>query len=231
MVKPAYPPRMPGAIGMLHQSVRPPIPGTVVRLSFLLLLQREKPQTTVYVGKIASICKMTLYSLFSGVGNVPKIQAMKLQEALGFVSLSPPKVVKIVYASPSRINFHPDSKKEVETRYTAYPYIYFAVDDFDSTFDAVVRCLAPSSPLSFPRRSTIFYPFIVVMLLLRNRLMRWVRKRKRTAIPSIFHEEDEDDGDKDKKMRPLVPIDYSTEELQAESKLPVRGHHYIIWLR
>ncbi|KAL5723767.1 hypothetical protein ACHQM5_007123 [Ranunculus cassubicifolius] len=38
---------------------------------------------------------------------------------------------------------------------------------------------------------------------------------KRTAVPSVFHEEDEDDENKDKKMRPLVPIDYSTEELQA----------------
>ncbi|KAG9448706.1 hypothetical protein H6P81_008671 [Aristolochia fimbriata] len=38
---------------------------------------------------------------------------------------------------------------------------------------------------------------------------------KRTTVPSVFHEEDEEDGDKDKKMRPLVPIDYSTEELQA----------------
>ncbi|KAJ0506924.1 putative RNA recognition motif domain, PWI domain, RNA-binding domain superfamily [Helianthus annuus] len=37
---------------------------------------------------------------------------------------------------------------------------------------------------------------------------------KRTTVPSLFHEEDED-AQKDKKMRPLVPIDYSTEELQA----------------
>ncbi|KAM1170760.1 hypothetical protein ACFX13_021516 [Malus domestica] len=37
---------------------------------------------------------------------------------------------------------------------------------------------------------------------------------KRTAVPSVFKEED-DDAHKDKKMRPLVPIDYSTEELQA----------------
>uniref|UniRef100_A0A5B7BM64 Putative Nucleotide-binding, alpha-beta plait n=2 Tax=Davidia involucrata TaxID=16924 RepID=A0A5B7BM64_DAVIN len=37
---------------------------------------------------------------------------------------------------------------------------------------------------------------------------------KRTAVPSVFHEEDED-AHKEKKMRPLVPIDYSTEELQA----------------
>ncbi|CAI0393466.1 unnamed protein product [Linum tenue] len=47
------------------------------------------------------------------------------------------KVVKTVYASPSRVNFHLDSKKEVETT-PAYPEICFAVDDFDSTFDAVV---------------------------------------------------------------------------------------------
>lgn len=37
---------------------------------------------------------------------------------------------------------------------------------------------------------------------------------KRTTVPSVFHEED-DEGVDDKKMRPLVPIDYSTEELQA----------------
>ncbi|KAJ7966498.1 putative CW7 protein [Quillaja saponaria] len=47
------------------------------------------------------------------------------------------KVVKTVYASPSRLNFHLDSRKEAETT-PAYPDICFAVDDFDSTFDAVV---------------------------------------------------------------------------------------------
>ncbi|KAL8197762.1 hypothetical protein R6Q57_024226 [Mikania cordata] len=47
------------------------------------------------------------------------------------------KIVKTVYASPSRVNFHLDSRKEVETK-PAYPDICFAVDDFDSTFDAVV---------------------------------------------------------------------------------------------
>ncbi|KAB1203960.1 hypothetical protein CJ030_MR8G001954 [Morella rubra] len=47
------------------------------------------------------------------------------------------KVVKTVYASPSRVNFQLDSRKEVETT-PAYPDICFAVDDFDSTFDAVV---------------------------------------------------------------------------------------------
>lgn len=38
---------------------------------------------------------------------------------------------------------------------------------------------------------------------------------KRTAVPSVFHEEEDDDAQKEKKMRPLVPIDYTTEELQA----------------
>ncbi|KAJ8773855.1 hypothetical protein K2173_008318 [Erythroxylum novogranatense] len=38
---------------------------------------------------------------------------------------------------------------------------------------------------------------------------------KRATVPSVFHEEDDDEAHKDKKMRPLVPIDYSTEELQA----------------
>jgi hypothetical protein len=47
------------------------------------------------------------------------------------------KVVKTVYASPSRVDFHLDSKKDSET-VPAYPDICFAVDDFDSTFDAVV---------------------------------------------------------------------------------------------
>ncbi|KAF8377670.1 hypothetical protein HHK36_031054 [Tetracentron sinense] len=52
------------------------------------------------------------------------------------------EVVKTVYASPSRVNFHLDSEKasasiEVETT-PAYPDICFAIDDFDSTFDAVV---------------------------------------------------------------------------------------------
>ncbi|WOK95595.1 hypothetical protein Cni_G04302 [Canna indica] len=47
------------------------------------------------------------------------------------------KVVKTVYASPSRVNFQLDHKKAAETL-PAYPNICFAVDDFDDTFDAVV---------------------------------------------------------------------------------------------
>ena len=38
---------------------------------------------------------------------------------------------------------------------------------------------------------------------------------KRTAVLSVFKEEEDEDARKEKKMRPLVPIDYSTEELQA----------------
>ncbi|XP_020100382.1 uncharacterized protein KIAA0930 homolog isoform X3 [Ananas comosus] len=53
-------------------------------------------------------------------------------------SLSPIyKVVKTVYASPSRVNFHLDERKAAETL-PAYPNICFAIDDFDDTFDAVV---------------------------------------------------------------------------------------------
>ncbi|KAF4369975.1 uncharacterized protein LOC133034626 [Cannabis sativa] len=64
---------------------------------------------------------------------------LKYQAASRNAPLSPPvyKVVKTVYASPSRVNFHLDSNKEVETT-PAYPDICFAIDDFDSTFDAVV---------------------------------------------------------------------------------------------
>ncbi|KAK1296695.1 hypothetical protein QJS10_CPB15g00918 [Acorus calamus] len=45
---------------------------------------------------------------------------------------------------------------------------------------------------------------------------------KRTTVPSVFHEEDDEDLEKEKKMRPLVPIDYSTEEIQAV-QTPVSG--------
>ncbi|CAL9764144.1 unnamed protein product [Musa acuminata subsp. burmannicoides] len=54
------------------------------------------------------------------------------------ISLSPIyKVVKTVYASPSRVDFQLDHKKAAETL-PAYPNICFSVDDFDDTFDAVV---------------------------------------------------------------------------------------------
>ncbi|KAF9592594.1 hypothetical protein IFM89_016045 [Coptis chinensis] len=60
-------------------------------------------------------------------------------------------------------------------------------------------------------------------------LMRWVRVNE-TAIPSIFHEEDEDededDGGKDKKMRPLVPIDYSTGGTAKICPNSRSGHRY-----
>lgn len=37
---------------------------------------------------------------------------------------------------------------------------------------------------------------------------------RRASVPSVFHAEEDEDVE-EKKMRPLVPIDYSTEELQA----------------
>ena len=64
MVRPPFPPRPPGAIGVLPAVSRPPIPGVpgvrpimppVVRPAFVPpVTLAEKPQTTVYVGKIAS---------------------------------------------------------------------------------------------------------------------------------------------------------------------------------
>lgn len=45
---------------------------------------------------------------------------------------------------------------------------------------------------------------------------------KRTTVLSVFSQEEDEDVHKGKKMRPLVPIDYSTEELQAvQSSTPV----------
>ncbi|KAH6809572.1 hypothetical protein C2S51_027355 [Perilla frutescens var. frutescens] len=38
---------------------------------------------------------------------------------------------------------------------------------------------------------------------------------KRAAVPSVFNEDEDEDARKEKKMRPLVPIDYSTEEQEA----------------
>ncbi|KAB2627700.1 hypothetical protein D8674_032495 [Pyrus ussuriensis x Pyrus communis] len=65
-------------------------------------------------------------------------QDLRNHQAEQGIPLSPIyKVVKTLYASPSRVNFQLDSKKEVETT-PAYPDICFAIDDFDSTFDAVV---------------------------------------------------------------------------------------------
>lgn len=42
-----------------------------------------------------------------------------------------------------------------------------------------------------------------------------VASGKRTAVPSVFLKEEDEDAQKEKKMRPLVPIDYSNDELQA----------------
>ncbi|XP_006857089.2 uncharacterized protein KIAA0930 homolog isoform X1 [Amborella trichopoda] len=66
------------------------------------------------------------------------IQALRSHQKGADTPLSPVyKVTKTVYASPSRVDFQLDSRKDVETL-PAYPNICFAVDDFDATFDAVV---------------------------------------------------------------------------------------------
>lgn len=64
MVHPGFPPRPPGApMGVIPQLSRPPIQGIrgvpplvapVVRPAVPIVAPAEKPQTTVYVGKIAS---------------------------------------------------------------------------------------------------------------------------------------------------------------------------------
>ncbi|EYU32381.1 hypothetical protein ABFS82_03G031700 [Erythranthe guttata] len=78
------------------------------------------------------------HTTFSVTVAICSHQVLRQYHASQGKTLSPIyKVLKTVYASPSRINFHLDSRKEVETT-PAYPEICFAVDDFDSTFDAVV---------------------------------------------------------------------------------------------
>ncbi|KAF6169390.1 hypothetical protein GIB67_016560 [Kingdonia uniflora] len=58
MVRPSFPPRPPGTIGMLPPLLRPPVPGIhgvppLVRPVVPIVAPTEKPQTTVYVGKIS----------------------------------------------------------------------------------------------------------------------------------------------------------------------------------
>ncbi|KAG6556371.1 hypothetical protein Mapa_002314 [Marchantia paleacea] len=38
---------------------------------------------------------------------------------------------------------------------------------------------------------------------------------KRTTVTSVFHQEDEEEKTEDRRLRPLVPIDYSAEEMEA----------------
>ncbi|KAH9690430.1 CW7 [Citrus sinensis] len=72
---------------------------------------------------------MIAHTAFSVTVAICSHQVLRNHQAGTDTPLSPIyKVVKTVYASPSR---------EVETK-PAYPDICFAVDDFDSTFDAVV---------------------------------------------------------------------------------------------
>lgn len=62
MIRPAFAPRPPGPIGVLPAISRPPVPVVpgvrpiippIVRPALVPITPAEKPQTTVYVGKIA----------------------------------------------------------------------------------------------------------------------------------------------------------------------------------
>ncbi|XP_039141175.1 uncharacterized protein KIAA0930 homolog isoform X1 [Dioscorea cayenensis subsp. rotundata] len=78
------------------------------------------------------------HTSFSVTVAICSIQDLRKHQEGENLEISPIyKVVKTVYASPSRVNFQLDFKKAVETL-PAYPNICFAVDDFDDTFDAVV---------------------------------------------------------------------------------------------
>lgn len=62
MLRPTYPQRPPGAVGVIPtlqrpplMTMRPPVIPTIVRPPINLAIpQTEKPMTTIYVGKIAS---------------------------------------------------------------------------------------------------------------------------------------------------------------------------------
>ncbi|CAN6459118.1 unnamed protein product [Victoria cruziana] len=82
------------------------------------------------------------HTKFSVTVAICSIQALERHQKVADSPLTPVyKVMKTVYASPSRVDFHLDSRKDMETR-PAYPDICFAIDDFDSTFDAVKVILA-----------------------------------------------------------------------------------------
>lgn len=97
MVRPTFPMRLPGAIGVPPMVSRPPIPGVpgvvrpiispVIRPAVVpTVTPAEKPQTTVYIGKIAStvdndfmlsLLKVGYLFLFFG-GLLPFIYTLQL---------------------------------------------------------------------------------------------------------------------------------------------------------
>ncbi|CAL0305780.1 unnamed protein product [Lupinus luteus] len=96
-------------------------------------------ETSVHVDWRRSFyLNLIAHTSFSVTVAICSYQILQNHQAGQNTPLSPIyKVVKTVYASPSRVNFKLDSKKAMETT-PAYPDICFAIDDFDSTFDAVV---------------------------------------------------------------------------------------------
>ncbi|XP_058081560.1 uncharacterized protein LOC131229577 isoform X1 [Magnolia sinica] len=109
-------------------------------------VRRWAPKLEKVVGEISAdvdwrrsfYLNLIAHTSFTVSVAICSIQALRRHQNDADTPLSPIyKVVKTVYASPSRVDFQLDSRKASETL-PAYPNICFAIDDFDSTFDAVV---------------------------------------------------------------------------------------------
>ncbi|XP_051123671.1 uncharacterized protein LOC127246385 isoform X2 [Andrographis paniculata] len=127
-------------------SLQAPKPSDNVETSSPYFVRRWAPKLDELVGEISTsidwrrsfYLNLIAHTAFSVTVAICSHQVLQQYQTSRGKTLSPIyKVVKTVYASPSRINFHLDSRKAIET-IPAYPDICFAVDDFDSTFDAVV---------------------------------------------------------------------------------------------
>ncbi|XP_058081563.1 uncharacterized protein LOC131229577 isoform X4 [Magnolia sinica] len=109
-------------------------------------VRRWAPKLEKVVGEISAdvdwrrsfYLNLIAHTSFTVSVAICSIQALRRHQNDADTPLSPIyKVVKTVYASPSRVDFQLDSRKASETL-PAYPNICFAIDDFDSTFDAVL---------------------------------------------------------------------------------------------
>ncbi|XP_068655216.1 uncharacterized protein [Aristolochia californica] len=109
-------------------------------------VRRWAPKLDTVLGEVSSdvdwrrsfYLNLIAHTSFTATVAICSLQALQRRQNGAETPLSSIyKVVKTVYASPSRVDFQLDSKKEIET-HPAYPNICFAIDDFDSTFDAVV---------------------------------------------------------------------------------------------
>ncbi|ONM00540.1 CW7 [Zea mays] len=105
-------------------------------------------ERSFYLNLIAHTSYTVTVAIFGYVSATVRIEDLR-NRAVKNKQLPPVyKVTKNVYASPSRVNFHLDRRKAVETL-PAYPNIFFSVDDFDDTFDAVFLKLTLLSTVFF----------------------------------------------------------------------------------